>query len=107
MPTASPSPSSSRCGNIEDVPAKTIAEGRTWTGDLILNHGETRDLSTVQKAPRATSVFINLAKKNFRQQGAACHRLTNGATARAHPVRFGRRQGNSAMSASASALLRS
>ena len=85
VPTASPSPSSSAAAgkNVGDVPAKTIAEGRTWTGDLTLNTVKLGISLDGAKAPQATSVFINLAKKNFfTTTGAACHRLTNGATAK-------------------------
>jgi len=78
-PTASPSPSSSASAdtNVGDVPAKTIAEGRTWTGELSLNSVKLRISLDGAKAPQATSVFIDLAKKNFyTTTGATCHRLT-------------------------------
>jgi len=78
---ASPSPSSSSSAgkNRGDVPPKTIAEGRTWTGELILNAVKLGISLDGAKAPQAASVFINLAKKSFyTTTGATCHRLTNG-----------------------------
>jgi len=84
-PTASPSPSSSATAskNVGDVPAKTIAQGRTWTGDLTLNAVKLGISLDGAKAPQATSVFIDLAKKNFyTTTGATCHRLTNSDTAK-------------------------
>jgi len=82
-PTASPAPSpssSSSAGkNLGDVPAKTIAGGRTWTGDLTLNAVKLGISLDGAKAPQAASVFIDLAKKSFyTTTGATCHRLTNG-----------------------------
>ncbi|MHC5796193.1 peptidylprolyl isomerase [Lacisediminihabitans sp. FW035] len=84
-PSASPSPSSSAAAgtNVGDVPAKTIAEGRTWTGDLTLNSVKMGISLDGAKAPQATSVFIDLAKKNFyTTTGATCHRLTNSDSAK-------------------------
>ena len=84
-PTASPSPSSSAAAgkNVGKVPAKTIAEGRTWTGDLTLNDVKLSISLNGAKAPQATSVFIELAKKNFyTTTGSTCHRLTNSDTAK-------------------------
>ena len=78
-PAPSPSSSSSAGKNLGDVPAKTIAEGRTWTGDLTLNAVKLGISLDGAKAPQAASVFINLAKKSFyTTTGATCHRLTNG-----------------------------
>jgi peptidyl-prolyl cis-trans isomerase B (cyclophilin B) len=82
-PTASPSPSSSAAAgtNVGKVPAKTIAEGRTWTGQLTLNDVKLSISLDGAKAPQATSVFIDLAKKKFyTSTGATCHRLTNANT---------------------------
>jgi peptidyl-prolyl cis-trans isomerase B (cyclophilin B) len=80
-PAASASPSASPAAgkNVGDVPAKTIAEDRTWTGDISLNDVKLGISLDGAKAPQATSVFIDLAKKNFyTTTGATCHRLTNG-----------------------------
>ncbi|CAN5479841.1 hypothetical protein BH10ACT4_BH10ACT4_11120 [soil metagenome] len=84
-PSASPSPTSSAAAdtNVGYVPAKTIADGRTWTGDLTLNSVKLGISLDGAKAPQATSVFIDLAKKNFyTTTGATCHRLTNSASAK-------------------------
>ena len=80
-PTVSPSPSSSASAekNVGPVPAKTIAKGRAWTGTLALNTVMLGISLDGAKAPQATSVFIDLAKKSFyTTTGATCHRLTNG-----------------------------
>ena len=78
-PAPSPSSSSSTGKNLGNVPAKTIAEGRTWTGDLTLNTVKLGISLDGAKAPQAASVFIDLAKKSFyTTTGATCHRLTNG-----------------------------
>ena len=78
-PAPSPSSSSSAGKNLGNVPAKTIAEGRTWTGDLTLNAVKLGISLDGAKAPQAASVFIDLAKKSFyTTTGATCHRLTNG-----------------------------
>ncbi|MCU1528249.1 MAG: hypothetical protein JWP75_2012, partial [Frondihabitans sp.] len=52
--------------NTGDVPSKTIAAGRTWTGTLTLNKNVTLGISLDgKKAPQATSVLISLIKKWF------------------------------------------
>ena len=83
--SASPSPSNSVAAgkNIGNVPAKTIAGGRTWTGELTLNAVKMGISLDGAKAPQATSVFIDLAKKNFyTSTGTTCHRLLSSATAK-------------------------
>ena len=83
--SASPSPSSGASAdkNVGAVPVKTIAMGRTWTGDLTLNAVRLGISLDGAKAPQATSVFIDLAHKNFyTTTGANCHRLTTSATAK-------------------------
>lgn len=82
---ASPSPSSSTPAetNTGAVPAKTIAEGRAWTGNLTLNSVKLGISLDGARAPQATSVFIDLARKNFyTTTGATCHRLTSSASAK-------------------------
>ena len=83
--TASPSPSSSTPAekNLGAVPAKTIAQGRAWTGTLALNTVKLGISLDGAKAPQATSVFIDLARKNFyTTTGATCHRLMNSGSAK-------------------------
>jgi peptidyl-prolyl cis-trans isomerase B (cyclophilin B) len=91
-PTASPSPGSSITptpsatstpaagSNTGDVPAKTIAEGRTWTGELDLNSVKLGISLDGKDAPQAASVFISLARSGFyTKTGPTCHRLTTGS----------------------------
>jgi peptidyl-prolyl cis-trans isomerase B (cyclophilin B) len=76
-PSASPSASAAAEKNVGTVPAKTIAEDRTWAGDLTLNDVAMGISLDGKAAPQATSVFIDLAKKNFyTTTGSTCHRLT-------------------------------
>lgn len=85
LPSPTPSASSSAAAgkNVGDVPSKTIAEGRTWTGDLTLNSVKLGISLDGAKAPQAASVFISLAKKGFyTSTGSTCHRLTTSATAK-------------------------
>ncbi|MFD1713622.1 peptidylprolyl isomerase [Amnibacterium flavum] len=80
-PTPTPTPSASASpeagANTGDVPSADIAEGRTWTGSLVLNGvdlGVSLDGAT---APQAVSALISLADEGF-YDGKTCHRLTNG-----------------------------
>jgi len=76
--SASPSPSASPQGqNTGDVPAKTIAEDRSWSGELDLDDVKLAFSLDGKAAPQATSAFISLAKKDFyTTTGKTCHRLT-------------------------------
>ncbi|WP_349898007.1 peptidylprolyl isomerase [Parafrigoribacterium soli] len=83
--TASPSASSTPAAgsNVGKVPASTIAEGRTWTGELELNSVKLGIELFGDRAPQATSVFISLARDGFyTTKGSACHRLTTSETAK-------------------------
>jgi peptidyl-prolyl cis-trans isomerase B (cyclophilin B) len=71
--SASPSPSSSAAG----VPSKSIAEGRTWTGDLTINGIKLGVSLDGAAAPQAVSSTISLVQKKF-YDGLSCHRLTDG-----------------------------
>ena len=70
----SPSPSSSAAAG---VPSKSIAEGRTWTGDLTINGIKLGVSLDGKAAPQAVSSTISLTQKKF-YDGLTCHRLTNG-----------------------------
>ena len=77
--SASPSPSGSAAAgqNIGDVPASTIAEGRTWTGTLELNSVKLDISIDGAAAPQAASVFISLVQSGYyTTTGPACNRLT-------------------------------
>lgn len=85
-PTPGPSASSTAAAaghNVGNVPSKTIAGGRTWTGDLTLNSVKLGISIDGAKAPQAASAFISLAQKGFyTTTGSTCHRLTDSATAK-------------------------
>ncbi|MCI0155700.1 peptidylprolyl isomerase [Leifsonia shinshuensis] len=72
--SASPSPSASTAAG---VPSKSIAEGRTWTGDLTINGIKLGVSLDGAAAPQAVSSTIALTQKKF-YDGLSCHRLTNG-----------------------------
>jgi peptidyl-prolyl cis-trans isomerase B (cyclophilin B) len=83
--SASPSPTNTPAAgtNVGDVPPSSIAEGRTWTGTLDLNSVSLGIQLDGALAPQATSVFIDLAKKNFyTTTGSSCHRLTTSDSAK-------------------------
>lgn len=80
--SASPSQSATPAAsgqNVGNVPSKSIAGNRTWTGTMSLN-AVTLDFTLDGKAaPQSTSVFVSLAKKNFyTTTGKTCHRLGTG-----------------------------
>jgi peptidyl-prolyl cis-trans isomerase B (cyclophilin B) len=79
--TATPTPSPTATGaNQGDVPDKSIAGGRDWTGTLTLNKDIPLGVTIDGKAaPQAASAVISLVKKGF-YTGTVCHRLTTGAT---------------------------
>jgi peptidyl-prolyl cis-trans isomerase B (cyclophilin B) len=78
--SASPSPSASAAAgsaNVGDVPSKSIAKGRTWTGTMDLNDVKLGFTLDGKAAPQAVSVIISLTRKNFyTTTGKTCHRLT-------------------------------
>src|SRR6185437_315280 len=59
------------------VPSKSIAEGRTWTGDLTINGIKLGVSLDGAAAPQVVSSTIALTQKKF-YDGLTCHRLTNG-----------------------------
>ena len=63
--------------NSGDVPASTLAEGRTWTGTLTLNDVNLGIELDGALAPQAVSSTISLAQTGF-YTGVTCHRLTTG-----------------------------
>lgn len=84
-PSATPAPSSTPAAgsNVGDVPASTIAEGRSWKGELELNSVKLGIELYGDRAPQAASVFISLARDGFyTSTGSTCHRLTNSDTAK-------------------------
>ncbi|WP_243063073.1 peptidylprolyl isomerase [Humibacter sp. RRB41] len=74
--TATPTPTAAATdGNSGDVPSKSLADGRTWTGTLKINNISLGISLDGAKAPQAVSSMISLAKKDF-FNGTKCHRLT-------------------------------
>lgn len=77
--TATATPSASAAGNTGDVPSKSIAGGKTWTGTLTLNKDVELGIELDGKAaPQAASVEIDLIRKQF-YEGTTCHRLADSA----------------------------
>jgi peptidyl-prolyl cis-trans isomerase B (cyclophilin B) len=75
-PAPTPTPSASAGANVGPVPSAELAEGRTWTGELVLNDDVTLGIELDgAAAPQATSVFVSLAQSGF-YPGKTCHRLT-------------------------------
>ncbi|MEO6309704.1 MAG: peptidylprolyl isomerase [Leifsonia sp.] len=70
-PTATPG------ANSGDVPPKTLAADRTWTGTLNLNDVPLGIELDGAAAPQGVSSMISLIQKGF-YAGVSCHRLTNG-----------------------------
>jgi peptidyl-prolyl cis-trans isomerase B (cyclophilin B) len=73
--SASPSPSASAQAN--KLPAKTLAENRSWTGTLTINDIPLGVELDGAAAPQAVSSTIALTQNKF-YDGLTCHRLTNG-----------------------------
>ncbi len=77
--TATPPPTTTPAAgaNTGDVPASTLAEGRTWTGTLTLNDVNLGIELDGALAPQGVSSTISLADSDL-YTGTTCHRLTNG-----------------------------
>jgi peptidyl-prolyl cis-trans isomerase B (cyclophilin B) len=78
--SATPTPSASAtAANTGDVPSRSIAQGRTWTGSLTLNKDVRLGIELDgERAPQAASVEIDLIRKHF-YDGTKCHRLAASA----------------------------
>lgn len=86
-PSATPKPAKPDAApegkNVGTVPSSSIAQGRAWTGSLTLNSVKLGISLDGVKAPQATSVFIDLAKKNFfTTTGSTCHRILASTSAK-------------------------
>lgn len=64
-----------RTGNDGEVPDASLAEDRTWTGDLTLNTGDVGFELDGKAAPQAVANFVTLAQEGY-FDGTDCHRLT-------------------------------
>ncbi|WP_246846494.1 peptidylprolyl isomerase [Humibacter ginsenosidimutans] len=78
--TPTPTPTPAATGkNTGDVPSKSLAENRTWTGTLDINGIDLGVSLDGAKAPQAVSSMVSLTQKKF-FDNTKCHRLTTGAT---------------------------
>ncbi|WP_104135048.1 MULTISPECIES: peptidylprolyl isomerase [unclassified Cryobacterium] len=73
IPTTTPTAADG--ANSGQVPASTLAEGRTWTGTMTLNDIPVGIELDGALAPQAVSSTINLVQTGF-YNGLICHRLT-------------------------------
>ncbi|MDQ1546144.1 MAG: peptidyl-prolyl cis-trans isomerase [Actinomycetota bacterium] len=77
--SATPTPTPTAAGsNIGNVPSASVAEARTWTGDLTLNSVKLGISLDGKAAPQAVASFVTDAKGNY-FDGLLCWRLTNSA----------------------------
>lgn len=72
--TPTPTPSSSASEQAQ-VPDKSVAENREWTGTISINGNPLTVTLDGKKAPQAVANFVTLSKKGF-YNGLSCHRLT-------------------------------
>ncbi|MDN4639675.1 peptidylprolyl isomerase [Agreia sp. PsM10] len=72
-PTPSPSPSST--AEAASAPDPSVAEGRTWTGDMTINDIPVGISLDGAAAPQGVANFVTLAQEGF-YNGLTCHRLT-------------------------------
>jgi peptidyl-prolyl cis-trans isomerase B (cyclophilin B) len=83
-PTPTPTPSASadpQGQNVGNVPSPDLAEGRTWTGELVLNEGVELEIELDgENAPQAVSAFLQEAQAGY-YDGKTCHRLVQDETA--------------------------
>src|SRR5690554_2073695 len=63
--------------NTDAVPDPSLAEARTWTGELVLNEVSLGIELDGAAAPQAVSAFIHDVQGDY-YAGKACHRLTDG-----------------------------
>lgn len=76
--SATPTPGADATpGNIGDVPDPSLAEGRTWTGELTVNDTVLGVELDGALAPQAVSVLVQAANAGY-YDGTSCHRLVNG-----------------------------
>lgn len=78
-PSASPSPSADAGQNV-GAPDASLAEGRTWTGELVLNDDVTLGISLDgAAAPQAVSGWVQDVQDGY-YVGKTCHRLATAET---------------------------
>ncbi len=61
--------------NVGEVPDPSLAEGRTWTGELVLNEGVTLGIELDgEAAPQAVASFVQSVEDGY-YDAKTCHRL--------------------------------
>ena len=73
-PSASPSPDAQ--SNKGDIPSPSLAENRTWTGELGLNDVKLQISLDGAAAPQTVAAFVQSARDGY-FIGKTCHRLTD------------------------------
>ncbi|MCS4277093.1 peptidyl-prolyl cis-trans isomerase B (cyclophilin B) [Mycetocola sp. BIGb0189] len=73
--SASPSASSSPAPTAK-APDPSVAEDRTWTGDITVNGVDLGIELEGQKAPQAVASFVSLTQQGF-YNGLSCHRMVD------------------------------
>jgi peptidyl-prolyl cis-trans isomerase B (cyclophilin B) len=74
--SATPTPTAAAGRNVGNVPNKSVAEARTWTGILTLNNVKLGISLDGKAAPQAVASFVTDVKDNY-FDGLLCWRLTN------------------------------
>jgi peptidyl-prolyl cis-trans isomerase B (cyclophilin B) len=75
-PSATPTPTAAAGKNIGNVPPKSVAEARTWTGSLTLNSVKLGISLDGKAAPQAVASFVTDVKDDY-LKNKICWRLTN------------------------------
>ena len=75
VPSASPG-AVAEGANVGDVPDVSVAENRTWTGDITINGIPLGIELDGAAAPQAVAAFVTDAKNGY-FTGKSCHRLVN------------------------------
>jgi len=79
-PTPSASPTAEADDQNVGAPGADLAEGRTWTGELVFNDTVTLGIALDgAAAPQAVSGWVADVQDDY-YLGKSCHRLANGAT---------------------------
>ncbi len=77
-PTPTPTASATAGHNSGNVPSKTVAQDRTWTGTLTLNSVKLGISLDGKAAPQSVASFVTDVKTKY-FDGLLCWRLTNSA----------------------------
>jgi peptidyl-prolyl cis-trans isomerase B (cyclophilin B) len=75
-PTPTPTPTVAAGKNVGNVPPVSVAQARTWTGSITINHVKLGITLDGAKAPQAVASFVTDIKDSY-LDGKYCSRLTN------------------------------